>query len=74
VEWQCPLAHFSPHSPIETILYSLSKGKDELILFGGMELESQLNTLKAVNNDDLQHKVSKKMFILKPKGLHITSS
>lgn len=73
VEWQYPIAHFSQHSPTETILYSLSKGKDELIMFGGMELESQPNVLKSTNNGDPQHKVSKKMFIMKPKGLYITS-
>lgn len=73
VEWQIPIAYFSSHSPADTILYSLSKGKDELVLFGGMEFESQThNNLKPNYDSDQQHKVSNKTFVLKPKGLHIT--
>ncbi|CAF1088700.1 unnamed protein product [Brachionus calyciflorus] len=74
VEWQFPIAHFSSHTPLETILYSLANGKDELILFGGMELESQISNLKPNYDGQQQHKVTNKTYIMKPKGLHITSN
>ena len=39
VNWQTPIVEF-PGAPLDTILYTLNKGIDEIILFGGMEVVS----------------------------------
>lgn len=73
VNWQTPIAHFSPQSPSDTILYTLTKGIDELIMFGGMELDSQAPSLKPNYESYVKHKVGNKIYILKPNNLFVTS-
>lgn len=72
VNWQVPIAHFSSHSPSDTILYTLAKGIDEIILFGGMELDSQGPSLKPCYENFVKHRVSNKIYILKPNNLFIS--
>lgn len=69
--WQIPIFCLNKQSPTDTILYTLTKGLDEIILFGGMELDSPLIHLKP-SYDYI--KVSNKLFIMKPNSLCIASS
>lgn len=63
VSWQIPVAHFS-NAPPDTILYSLVKGVDEIVLFGGMESDSPIkNQLK---NDYSKNRISNKLYVMKP--------
>lgn len=71
VEWHPPIAQFD-QAPPDTILYSLTSGIDEIILFGGMELESPHIHLKP-SYDFIKHRISNKVYIMKPNTLHITS-
>ncbi len=71
VEWQPPIAQFD-QAPPDTILYSLTNGIDEIILFGGMELESPLIHLKP-SYEFIKQRISNKLFIMKPVSLHISS-
>ena len=104
--WQTPIAQFS-HAPPDTILYSLAPGLDEIIMFGGMEVESspslsftaaaavannvavnganggrafglppqQQQQQAAVNLEAnaSKHRVSNRLFIMKPIGLFIST-
>jgi hypothetical protein len=69
VSWQTPIAHFC-QAPIDTILYSLCKGIDELILFGGMETESQMMHIKS-NYENVKNRVTNKLYMMKPNNLII---
>jgi F-box protein 42 len=64
VTWQTPIAQLI-QAPSDTILYSLSQGIDELILYGGMELDSPLIHLKP-SYDYIKNRVSNKLYIIKP--------
>ena len=51
VSWQIPIVEFEG-APMDTILYTLDKGVDEIILFGGMEMEvGGRTTIGGVLND-----------------------
>ena len=66
VHWQTPIAPHFYQSPTDTILYTLCKGVDEIILFGGMELtDSPLYNLKP-SYEQMKHRVSNKLFVMKP--------
>jgi hypothetical protein len=71
VAWQPPIAQFD-QAPPDTILYSLTNGVDEIVLFGGMELESPLIHLKP-SYEFIKHRISNKVYIMKPASLHISS-
>ena len=71
VVWQPPIAQFE-QAPPDTILYSLTNGVDEIVLFGGMELESPLIHLKP-SYEFIKHRISNKVYIMKPVSLHISS-
>jgi F-box protein 42 len=71
VSWNVPIVHFN-QAPPDTILYSLTKGIDEIILFGGMELDSPLIHLKP-SYDYMKHRVSNKLYMMKPNDLFISS-
>lgn len=71
VSWNIPIVHFN-QAPPDTILYSLTKGIDEIILFGGMELDSPLIHLKP-SYDYMKHRVSNKLYMMKPNDLFISS-
>ena len=73
VSWQIPVVHFS-QAPPDTILYSLTKGIDEILLFGGMELDSPFVHLKPTHDQDVKHRVSNKLYLLKPSDLFISAS
>jgi len=73
VEWQMPIVHFN-QAPPDTILYSLAKGIDEIILFGGMELDSPLTQIKQTHDNESKHRVSNKLYLLKPSELFISAS
>lgn len=70
VNWKTPIVEF-PQAPLDTILYTLNKGIDEIILFGGMEIESP-SIQKSYEN--VKHRVSSRLYIMKPDSLFITSS
>jgi hypothetical protein len=71
-KWQTPIAPHFFHAPNDTILYSLSKGIDEIILFGGMELmDSPLYHIKP-SYEQMKQKISNKLFIMKPSDLNST--
>ena len=70
VNWKTPIVEF-PHAPLDTILYTLNKGIDEIILFGGMEIESP-SIQKSFEN--IKHRVSSRLYIMKPDSLFIASS
>lgn len=69
VSWQTPIVEF-PGAPLDTILYTLNKGIDEIILFGGMEMESS-SIQKSYEN--VKHRVSSRLYIMKPDSLFISS-
>ena len=69
VSWQTPIVEF-PGAPMDTILYTLNSGIDEIILFGGMEMESS-NIQKSYEN--VKHRVSSRLYIMKPDSLFIPS-
>ena len=71
--WQIPIVHFN-QAPPDTILYSLTKGIDEIILFGGMELDSPLIHIKPTHDQEVKHRVSNKLYLLKPSDLFISAS
>lgn len=73
VTWQMPIVHFN-QAPPDTILYSLAKGIDEIILFGGMELDSPLIHIKPTHDHEAKHRVSNKLYLLKPSELFISTS
>ena len=73
VTWQMPIVHFN-QAPPDTILYSLAKGIDEIILFGGMELDSPLAQIKQTHDNESKHRVSNKLYLLKPSELFISAS
>jgi hypothetical protein len=71
VYWQVPIAHFT-NAPGATVLYSLCKGIDEILLFGGLEVEWD-SSAAAAATPYAKHlyrtkSVSNKLFILKPKS------
>lgn len=70
VSWQTPIVEFN-QAPLDTILYTLNKGIDEIILFGGMEMESP-SIQKSYEN--IKHRVSSRLYIMKPDSLYISSS
>ena len=65
VEWQIPILEF-PKAPLYTILYSLNLGINEIVLFGGMEMESPLIQK---NYENAKHRVSSRLYIMKPDAL-----
>ena len=65
VHWQIPILEF-PKAPLYTILYSLNLGINEIVLFGGMEMESPLIQK---NYENAKHRVSSRLYIMKPDTL-----
>lgn len=72
VDWQTPISHFT-NAPGETILYSLCKGIDEIVLFGGMEIVSNSVPNIKPSYEQVRHKVSNKLYIMKPKNVLVNS-
>jgi hypothetical protein len=71
VFWQTPIAPHFYQAPCDTILYSLARGIDEIIMFGGMELtDSPLFHIKP-SYEQMKHRVSSKLFVMKPASLHV---
>jgi hypothetical protein len=72
VEWLEPLIQFS-NAPPTTMLYSLTKGINEILLFGGMEINTNLctpsqnntNSSHNPNDEKPQTKVTKSLYELK---------
>lgn len=75
VSWQTPIAHFT-NAPCETTLYSLALGIDEIILFGGMEIDSAMpyNMRPSPSYEHVKHRVSNKVFVMKPRQLFNNSN
>lgn len=71
VNWNTPIVEF-PCAPLDTILYTLNKGIDEIILFGGMEMESASASIQK-NYENVKHRVSSRLYIMKPDSLYISS-
>ena len=69
VSWQTPIAQFA-RAPPDTSFYTLTIGIDELILFGGREIDSPSIHQKST----FDHRVSNRLFIFKPANLPIISS
>lgn len=69
VTWQTPIAQFT-RAPPDTNFYSLTIGIDELILFGGREIDSPSINQKSMYD----HRVSNRLFIFKPANLPIIAS
>ena len=63
ISWNIPVAHFY-NAPPDTILYSLVKGIDEILLFGGMESDSPIKN--QVKNDYSKNRISNKLYVMKP--------
>lgn len=66
VYWQLPIAPHFRHAPPETILYTVCKGVDEIIVFGGMEMaDCPLYNLKSTS-DQMKDRVVNKLHVMKP--------
>jgi len=68
VAWQTPIVEFEG-APADTILYTLNKGVDEIILFGGMEMEAP-SIQKSCEN--VKQRVSSRLYIMKPDSLFVS--
>jgi hypothetical protein len=74
VYWQTPIAPHFFQAPTDTILYTLAKGQDEIVMFGGMELmDSPLFHVKP-SYDQMKHRVSNKLYVMKPASLFVSTS
>lgn len=56
-------------APEDTILYSLVKGRGELILFGGMRSGAAAETPGNLDVTPFTHLITNETYILKPAGL-----
>lgn len=68
VSWQTPIAHFS-RAPQETILFSLALGIDEIVLFGGMEIDSDMPNNMRPSSEYVKTRVTNKLYVMKPRQL-----
>lgn len=68
VSWQTPIAHFK-NAPNDTVLFSLALGIDEILLFGGMEIDSDMDKNLRPSFEYIKHRVSNKLFLMKPRQL-----
>lgn len=68
VSWQTPIAHFT-YAPPETILFSSALGIDEIIVFGGMEIDSYMPNNMRPSYEYVKHRISNKLFVMKPRQL-----
>jgi len=68
VAWQTPIVEFEG-APVDTILYTLNRGVDEIILFGGMEMEAP-SIQKSCEN--VKQRVSSRLYIMKPDSLFVS--
>ena len=73
VTWQMPIVHFN-QAPPDTILYSLAKGIDEILLFGGIELDSPLIHIMPSHDQEAKRRVTNKLYLLKPSEMFISAS
>lgn len=79
ITWLEPIANFKS-APPNTILYSLNEGLNEIIMFGGMEIDSNNLQYNSNNNsnqqqqdivddDIVRHKVCNGLYIMKANSL-----
>lgn len=68
LNWQTPIAHFK-NAPPDTVLFSLALGIDEILLFGGMEIDSDLDKNLRPSYEYIKHRVSNKLFLMKPRNI-----
>jgi F-box protein 42 len=76
VAWMEPIFNFK-NAPTNTILYSLTKGINEILLFGGMEIDSTYsnniqnnnNNNHEIDNEIVRHKICNDLYIMKANNL-----
>ncbi len=74
VFWQTPIAPHFAQAPTDTILYTLARGVDEIVMFGGMELtDSPLFHVKP-SYEQMKPRVSNKLFVMKPASLFVSAN
>ena len=73
--WMEPIFSFK-NAPTNTILYSLTKGINEILLFGGMEIDSTYsnniqnnNNNHEIDNEIVRHKICNDLYIMKANNI-----